>query len=589
MATAADRMPPTLPIESATGRKADDRVAGHANPGDDRRMLHGPPATVIRLEADRVRSLAHARIVLRGIALAALKDGFCISRVGDAAGNLGPDGWSTNGHVLQPTAVGEEDGDVFMIVGPSVVRHMEAGPARLFLPADGSVIALSWPRRLGEPMAGVEEAQPGTGGPAGTSDQTGEAPVGPTRGAPREAFQLASVLLMLSPLLILLAPVGLAALFHFLQGTTRAPEQVRQPPPRTQDIGLPAPSKPRATSFRDCADCPEMVVIPAGAASLASGRHVQILAPFALGMFEVSFAEWDICVAQGGCSQLPDDGGAGRGRQAAISVSWDDAQQYVAWLSRKTGKKYRLPSEAEWEYAAQAGTGREAMVTPGTGQANCLGCGSRWDTEQAVPFAVVGKFKANNFGLHDMLGNVREWTADCWIESQVGAPADGSARTSGECTRRPIRGGSWQHDTRFARSTLRSSLPAHIRLSDVGFRVARSHPEERRAGGKDQVLGLPPGRQHGAPGPGARVVLHALSDSWIQVRNSSGTTLFERVLKPGESYHVPNQLDLVLATGSAGGLGVTIDGRPGPSLGPVGYVRRGIPLDPRRLAVLPQP
>jgi formylglycine-generating enzyme required for sulfatase activity len=152
-------------------------------------------------------------------------------------------------------------------------------------------------------------------------------------------------------------------------------------------------------------------------------------------------------------------------------VSWDDAQQYVAWLSRKTGKSYRLLSEAEWEYAAQAGTGREAEATPGAGQANCDGCGSQWDDKQTAP---VGSFAANAFGLHDMLGNVWEWTADCWNDSHAGAPADGSARQGGDCSRRVLRGGSWSSLPVYTRSADRLRNTTGSRVDVVGFRVART-------------------------------------------------------------------------------------------------------------------
>ena len=120
--------------------------------------------------------------------------------------------------------------------------------------------------------------------------------------------------------------------------------------------------------FRDCPDCPEcpeMVVVTAGATRLASGLDVTIAAPFAVGKFEVTFEEWDACVAQGGCTHRPDDRDWGRGRQPVMNVNWDDARQYVAWLSRRTGKAYRLLSEAEWEYAAQAGSGRSSAAGPG--------------------------------------------------------------------------------------------------------------------------------------------------------------------------------------------------------------------------------
>jgi hypothetical protein len=181
--------------------------------------------------------------------------------------------------------------------------------------------------------------------------------------------------------------------------------------------------------LRDCPECPEVVVVPAGATRLASGRDVTIAAPFAVGKFEVTFAEWDACVAAGGCDHRPDDVGWGRGRQPVMNVNWDDAQQYVAWLSRTTGKTYRFLSEAEWEYAAQAGSAREQVARPGANEANCDVCGSRWDRKQTAP---VGSFAANAFGLHDMLGNVSEWAADCWNERHAGAPTGGSARQSGE-------------------------------------------------------------------------------------------------------------------------------------------------------------
>jgi formylglycine-generating enzyme required for sulfatase activity len=224
-------------------------------------------------------------------------------------------------------------------------------------------------------------------------------------------------------------------------------------------------------AFRDCAQCPEMVVVPVGAASLASGRDVAIATPFAVGKFEVTFAEWDACVAQGGCSHQPDDRGWGRGRQPVMGVDWDDAQQYVAWLWRKTGKAYRLLSEAEWEYAAQAGSGREAVAAPGANSANCDGCGSRWDDKQTAP---VGSFAANAFGLHDMLGNVLEWTADCWNDSHAGAPADDSARQSGDCTRRVLRGGSWGSNPELTRSARRLWNASGSRNVNFGFRVART-------------------------------------------------------------------------------------------------------------------
>ena len=191
-----------------------------------------------------------------------------------------------------------------------------------------------------------------------------------------------------------------------------------------------------------------MVVVPAGQTYLASGRNVTIAAPFAVGKFEVTFAEWDACFVGGGCTHSPADYDWGRGRQPVIKVNWDDAQQYVAWLSQKTGKSYRLLSEAEWEYAAQAGTSREVVARDGANQANCDGCGSRWDNKQTAP---VGSFAANAFGLHDMLGNVWEWTAE-----------------------RVLRGGSWLSSSGLARSADRGRNTTGNRNVNVGFRVART-------------------------------------------------------------------------------------------------------------------
>ncbi len=259
----------------------------------------------------------------------------------------------------------------------------------------------------------------------------------------------------------------------------RAQDDLGPKPPRpapTAPTKRPAPASTAAPApaagsvLRDCADCPELVVVPGGHARLASGRDVTVVAPFAVGKFEVTFSEWDACVSHGGCSHRPADAW-GRGRQPVMNVNWDDAQQYVSWLSRKTGKSYRLLSEAEWEYAAQAGTGREATVAAGANQANCNGCLSGSDARQTAP---VGSFSANAFGLHDMLGNVWEWTADCWNDSHAGASTDGSARQSGDCTRRVLRGGSY--------GTLRPRLPRSAerfgstdgRFANFGFRVART-------------------------------------------------------------------------------------------------------------------
>jgi formylglycine-generating enzyme required for sulfatase activity len=239
-------------------------------------------------------------------------------------------------------------------------------------------------------------------------------------------------------------------------------------------------------SFRECAkDCPEMVVVPSGEAMIGSpdnekGRYetegplhkVVFAKPFAVSKFEVTFDEWDACVSVGGCIRN-NDFGLREKRSPVIFVSWNDARQYVAWLSKMTGQTYRLLSEAEWEYAARAGTttayswGDEI----GHGRANCDGCGSDWDAKGA---AAVGSFAANRFGLYDMLGNVWEWVEDCYASNYAAAHTDGSAWTSKDCTQRVIRGGSWINVPRLIRSATRSSNAPDFRDYDLGFRVGRT-------------------------------------------------------------------------------------------------------------------
>lgn len=233
--------------------------------------------------------------------------------------------------------------------------------------------------------------------------------------------------------------------------------------------------------FRDCASCPEMVVVPAGSYMMGSSavyqrpRHrVTIGSPFAVGVYEVTFAEWDACVAGGGCGgRRPDDEGWGRGARPVINVSWEDARSYVRWLSLEAGANYRLLSEAQWEYVARAGTGTRYWwgESVGRNRAHCDGCGSRWDDTQT---ATVGSFAANGFGLYDVLGNVWEWVEDCWQDNYADAPSDGSAWTQGSCRRRVIRGGSWSTVPEFFGSANRITDGIGTRDVTVGFRVSRT-------------------------------------------------------------------------------------------------------------------
>ncbi len=245
------------------------------------------------------------------------------------------------------------------------------------------------------------------------------------------------------------------------------------------------------STFRDCDKCPEMVVIPAGSYQMGdmSGEslndeqsvhhderpvhHVTIEYPFAVGKYEVTFAEWDACVAAGGCSHRPDDEGWGRGTRPVIKVSWEDAQEYVKWLSRETGKPYRLLSEAEWEYVARAGTKTTYWWgnALGTNKANCDGCGSQWDDKSTAP---VGSFTANAFGVFDTSGNVWEWVEDCHNANYKGAPTDGRAWTSGDCSHRVMRGGSWHHYSGHVRSAFRDWYDLDFQSFEDGVRVART-------------------------------------------------------------------------------------------------------------------
>jgi formylglycine-generating enzyme required for sulfatase activity len=243
------------------------------------------------------------------------------------------------------------------------------------------------------------------------------------------------------------------------------------------------------TEFKDCAACPHLVVIPAGGFTMGSppseqqaeAQHrVTIALPFAVSKFEITFDEWDACIQDGGCSGYrPEDEGWGRGKRPVINISWDDAKAYVNWLSRKTGKPYRLLTEAEWEYATRAGTPTPfafgATLSPS--QANYDGSTdgsgpSDANRQQTVP---VGSFPANGFGLHDMHGNVSEWVEDCWHDQYTArTPTDGSAWVEGNCDGRVVRGGSWEDSDAELRSAARTGEYRDNSSYADGIRIARS-------------------------------------------------------------------------------------------------------------------
>ena len=206
-------------------------------------------------------------------------------------------------------------------------------------------------------------------------------------------------------------------------------------------------------------------------------REVTIAA-FDIGQTEVTFAEYDLFVNATG-RELSDDEGWGRGTRPVIYVNWEDAQAYAAWLSEQTGETYRLPTEAEWEYAARARTSTRYWWGDDVREgeevyANCDGCGSEWDKKQTAP---VGQFSSNVFGLQDTAGNVWEWTQDCWHDNYKDAPSDGQAweeAAGGDCSGRVLRGGSWILGPRYVRSALRSKFAPDYRGGVIGFRLART-------------------------------------------------------------------------------------------------------------------
>jgi formylglycine-generating enzyme required for sulfatase activity len=252
--------------------------------------------------------------------------------------------------------------------------------------------------------------------------------------------------------------------------------------------GIAKPAEPEGTRalsptpavVRDCEQCPELVLVSSGSFEMGSANnfaferpvhHVTIAKPFYLGRREVTFDEWDACVAEAGCQYRPDDRGQGRGLRPVTDVDWEDAKVYVTWLSRKTGHTYRLPTESEWEYAARAGTTTAYPWGQGidVDRANCAGCNPK-PFNNAVD---TGKFPPNAFGLLDMAGNAAEWVEDCWNESYRGAPTDGSAFVKPQCQERVLRGGSFNNDPRYLRSSARFKYDYDVRYYANGFRVLR--------------------------------------------------------------------------------------------------------------------
>ncbi|WP_144139879.1 SUMF1/EgtB/PvdO family nonheme iron enzyme [Paraburkholderia sp. BCC1884] len=242
----------------------------------------------------------------------------------------------------------------------------------------------------------------------------------------------------------------------------------------------PVAHAPVAGESRDCPTCPVMIAVAAGAFSMGTNtddpsekpvHRVTIASSFAIGKYPVTVEQWNACVAASACQKLTPESNTNKAAPAR-DLSWDDAQQYVKWLAKTTGKPYRLPTEAEWEYADRGGTtttywwGDQMRK----GSANCKDCGDPWHKEGPE---TVGSFAPNPLGLYDMNGGVWEWTADCWHNSYQGAPADGIAWDSPGCEMRVIRGGSWREAGNYMLSATRFKYSAGVRQSQDGLRVAK--------------------------------------------------------------------------------------------------------------------
>ncbi len=257
---------------------------------------------------------------------------------------------------------------------------------------------------------------------------------------------------------------------------------------------------PTPTPAPSCAICPDMLEIPAGSFQMGSNtgsddekpvHTVSFAGPFLIGVSEVTFAQWDRCVSDGGCAHSPDDEGWGRGVRPVINVSWEDiSYQYIPWLNSETGNNYRLPSESEWEYAARAMTSTDYFWgnAIGVNNANCDGCGSFWDNSRTAP---AGSFSPNGFGLYDTSGNVTEWTADCANIDYNGAPANGDPWVGGFCDLSVVRGGSWWHWPSSLRASNRENLNITSRDKKVGFRVAQSIDQPPASGSGSVVTVMP--------------------------------------------------------------------------------------------------
>jgi formylglycine-generating enzyme required for sulfatase activity/class 3 adenylate cyclase len=303
---------------------------------------------------------------------------------------------------------------------------------------------------------------------APTSTATELAKVSPPAAAPAPA----PVAPQAAPIAPQAAPIAPPAAPIAPQAGLIAPPVAPQPAPAVTAVAPPVQQQLLPRSVRE----PEMVPLPGGSFAMGSNDdaterpvHQVAVKPFAIGKFPVTVREWNECAAAKGCAFTA----TGSDDAPITDVSWDDAKQYAAWLARASGKAYRLPSEAEWEYAARGGKPTKFwwgdQLQPG--MANCKNCG---DVAGAAQPIKVGSLKPNPFGLYDMGGGVNQWVEDCWHRNYQGAPSDGSAWLERDCSSRVMRSGSWRNDASAVRAASRDRYEPNVRYPTHGFRVALS-------------------------------------------------------------------------------------------------------------------
>ena len=279
------------------------------------------------------------------------------------------------------------------------------------------------------------------------------------------------------------------AAIEALEATSGATEQdlaVQEPPVVTpeQRVVKMKPGKLFSDRLANGKPGPRMVQIPAGMFTMGSAmssanfnerpRHEVTLSTFAMGKYEVTFEEYDQFARMTGRG-FPSDAGWGRGRQPVINISWNDALAYTLWLSKQSGFNYRLPTEAEWEYAVRAGTVTHywwSNEPKAEGKANCFDCGSKWD---ATKPAAVGSLPANAVGVHEMTGNVMEWVQDCYLPDYKVASTVGAAVNLTPCDAHVVRGGSYTGPVNTLRSAARSRRVPQSQIDNLGFRVVRAN------------------------------------------------------------------------------------------------------------------